>query len=145
MKKENDAINYKKLFFELMILLSIIFLVVCAVLYPVLKSAGAFKGETDKYAAYRGILNDVDNYDYSKGRNLEFEKELDDVYYNSENGKEIYAYAMARGTYYCNNGMYETANAAFTYLEKMSSSNVDDFIEAQTRKVMCDRKKSNDV
>ena len=68
MSKSSIIINYRKLFFEVIFSLTVIFIALLFVLYPILKEKGAFD-QCDRYDQFKGILDEVDNYDYSKGRN----------------------------------------------------------------------------
>lgn len=135
-------INYKKLFFELMIVLTVIFIAVLAILYPVLKEKGAF--DEDKYAEYREIVEQADNYDYSKGRDLEFEKYLDEGYEKTYSDNKAYFFALASATYYCNIGYYNTAIEAYNWLEMNQLPEEDEVLELEKRRVLCERKMASE-
>ena len=142
-KSTEGEINYKKLFFELMVVLSVAFIATLAVLYPVLKEHGAFK-KPDVYAEYRKIIKEVDEYDYSNGRNLELEKRLDGEFYKEEVSIKTFFYAVARGTYYCNVEMYSSANASFDFAEKMAITEGKEQIDMEARKILCERKQASE-
>lgn len=138
-----DSINYKKLFFELMAVLAVVFVVALIVLYPFLKDKGAF--DRDKYAEYRPIIEEVDNYDYSKGRNLELEEKLDKGYEQTTSDNKAYFYALASGIYYCNIGYYNTAIEAFNWLEGNALDDEKETLETEKRRVLCERKMAKEA
>lgn len=133
-----DGINYKKLFFELMAVLTVIFVVVLVILYPILKEKGVFSD--DKYASYREIVYEVDEYDYSKGRNLDLEKRLDEGYEKTVSDTQAYFYALASMTYYCNIGYYNTATEAYNWLDMARLEDEKEDLELERRRVLCERK-----
>lgn len=138
-KVAKDGINYKKLFFELMFVLTVVFVAMLAILYPFFLEKGVL--EKDKYASHRAILEEVDNYDYSKGRDLDLEKRLDEGYEKASSDQRAYFYALASATYYCNAGLYYTATDAFTWL-KMNQIVTEEreVIDLEARRVLCERK-----
>lgn len=138
-----DGINYKKLFFELMVVLTIIFIAVLAIFYPIFKEKGVFE-EGDKYASNREIVEEVDNYDYSKGRNLALEEKLDKGYEKTTSDNKAYFYALASAIYYCNIGYYNTAIEAFNWLELNQLPEEDEILELEKRRVICERKMSKE-
>ena len=141
-----DGINYKKLFFELMAVLTVLFFATAAILYPVLKEHGAF-GEDRQYAEFDSLIEEVENYDYSKGRDKAFEARLDEGFAEAASGPKTYFYALARGIYYCNIGYYTTAKNAFNYVEYYMPSGLTEGekYEHMSKKVLCERKIANDI
>ena len=138
-----DSINYKKIFFELMAVLAVVFVITLIVLYPFLKEKGAF--ERDKYEDYRSIVEEVDNYDYSKGRSLELEETLDKGYEQTTSDDKAYFYALASGIYYCNIGYYNTAIEAFNWLEGNALDDEKETLETEKRRVLCERKMAKEA
>lgn len=136
--KKDDGINYKKLFFELMIVLSVVFVVVLAILYPILKEHGAF--EDNSYDKFKEeIVSVVDDYDYSNGRNLELEKELDEGFSTAFSATKKYFYGVARMTYYCNVGFFKTANDTYDILQDYLLPEREEQFDLEARKVVCER------
>lgn len=145
-KKKTDAkddINYKKLFFELMIVLSVIFAGAVAILYPYLKEHGAFRDTT--YDIFDSILEEVDNYDYSKGRDLELEKRLDEAWHNDTNPNKKYYYGIASATYYCNIGFYNTSQGIFYELYEIVPNGTKPHYDLEVRDVLCDRRNAKEM
>ncbi|MBR1802175.1 hypothetical protein IJ768_03050 [Candidatus Saccharibacteria bacterium] len=138
-------INYKKLFFETMIVLTVVFFATIATLYPALKAAGAFD-EKRKYAEFDSLIEEVENYDYSKGRDTELEKRLDMGFAETKSGPKTYFYALARGIYYCNIGYSMTAKDAFSYVEHYMPDGLTkaEQYEHMSKKVLCERKLANE-
>ena len=133
-----DGINYKKLFFELMAVLTVIFVAVIIILYSFFVEKGVISD--DKYAQYRYIVEEVDNYDYSNGRNLELEKRLDEGYEKTNSDTKAYFYAFASMIYYCNIGYYNTAIEAYNWLNFYSLGDEKENLELEKRRVLCERK-----
>jgi len=145
-KGEKDNINYKKLFFELMFVLSAIFIVVIVLLYPVLKEHGAFNKEAEEYAVFSEILDKADHYDKNNGRDLEFEKQLSDGYSVKDNASKIFYYGLASAVYYCEIGYYNTSDSIFNYLYSVVPNGKTARMDLETRDVICQRKmEKNDV
>jgi hypothetical protein len=138
---DKDGINYKKLFFELMSILAIAFGITVAILYPYINEKNK---EIDKYEQYREILKRVDEYDYSKGRDPEFEKELDREVKNSNSEAKTHFYTLASGVYYCNVRMYRLAFDAFEYLDVYGLNDDDERLDVEARKVLCQRKQESE-
>ena len=141
MSKSSIIINYRKLFFEVIFSLTVIFIALLFVLYPILKEKGAFD-QNDRYEQFKGILDEVDNYDYSKGRNRELEKKLDQGFANSVSDVKAYYYELARGTYYCHIGYFNTAKDAFEYLALYQLPDEREQLDYEARKVVCKRKEA---
>ena len=139
----DDGINYKKIFFELMAVLTVLFIVVLVILYPIFVEKGVIS--TDKYASYREIIEEVDQYDYSKGRNLELEEKLDKGYEKTVSYTKAYFYALASGIYYCNIGYYNTAIEAFNWLDQNKVvKDKTEILKTDERRVLCERKMSSE-
>lgn len=136
-KIDDDGINYKKLFFELMSILAIAFGVTIAILNPYISEK---LKNRDKYEQYREIVSRVDNLDYSKGRDLELEKELDRTVKETHSNEVSHFYTLASAVYYCNVRMYRLAFDAFQYLEGYGLSDEDEQAEVAARRVLCQRK-----
>lgn len=134
---KKDNINYKKLFFELMVVLFVVFVVVIAVLYPILKEHGAFDNRS--YDKFKEIVEEVDNYDYNNGRNQELEKRLDDGFSSSFSAKSKYFYGVARMTYYCNVGFFRTANDTYDVLQDYLLPEEEEQLDLEARKIVCER------
>ena len=136
-----DDINYKKLFFELMSVLAIAFGATIAILHPYINE----KLKTiDKNEKYRDIISRVDNYDYSKGRDLELEKELDSTVKESNSNETTHFYTLASGIYYCNVRMYRLAFDAFEYLEVYGLEDEKEQADVDARRVLCQRKQESE-
>jgi len=132
-------INYKKLFFELMAVLSVIFIITLAVLFPILKEHGAFDDHT--YDDLRnGILAEADNYDGEKGRDLDFEKRLDEGWAASPSGsnKQFY-YGLASAVYYCKIGFLYSSEERFDALYMMIPNDKSVRMDLESRDVLCQR------
>lgn len=140
-KPKSDDINYKKLFFELMLVFAILFGVVVAILYPYINEKNK---SIDKYEQYREIITRVDNYDYTKGRDLELEKELDYTVKNAKNDYQSHFYVLASGIYYCNVKMYRLAYDAFEWLDVNKLNDRVEDNDAEARRVLCQRKAESD-
>lgn len=138
---KKDSINYKKLFFELMIVLFVIFVITLVVVLSILKEHGAFD-EGDKYENFRSIVDEVDNYDYSKGRDRELENRIEDVWYNSNRVDETYFYGLARAVYYCNIGYYNTAEDTFYIIENFTPDG--ELADLSAHEVICERKQNGE-
>ena len=140
-KKKNDVkddINYKKLFFELMIVLSVIFAGIVALIYPYLKEHGAFDDHT--YDVFDELLEEVDNYDYSKGRDLELEKRLDEGWNDDTNVNKKFYYGIAAATYYCNIDFYNTSQGIFYNLYEIVPNEGKPRNDLEVHDVLCDRR-----
>lgn len=133
-----DGINYKKLFFELMAVLTVLFVITLMILRPFLIEKGVIN--TDKYASHREIIKEVDSYDYSKGRNLALEEKLDKGYENANSDIRAQFYALASGIYYCNIGYYNSATEAFNWLIMNPFEDEKEALESEKRRVLCERK-----
>jgi hypothetical protein len=134
----NDSINYKKLFFELMIVLTILFGCVLVILYPAFRDHGVFDDHT--YEEFNDILDEVDNYDYSKGRDLELEKRLDEGWHDDFNANKKYFYGIASATYYCYVGYYNTSQNIFYELYETIPDNGEKPRQVlELHDVFCDR------
>jgi hypothetical protein len=140
LKKEN--INYKKLFFELMIILAILFVTTLIVLLPILEKHGAL--EKNIYGEYAGLIKEVDDYDYSKGRNRELESKIEEVWNKGTINKRFYFYGLARAVYFCNIGYYNTANETFSEIKLVVPESENDELEfdLDARAVLCERKQN---
>lgn len=141
-KATEDGINYKKVFFELMAVLTVLFIVVLVVLNSVFAERGVFN--TDKYAEYKAIVEEVDNYDFSKGRDLKLEERLDKGYENTAVEEQAYFYALASLTYYCNIGYYNTAIEAYNWLSVSQLPDEKESLELEKRWVLCERKMASE-
>ncbi len=141
MSRENakGKINYKKLFFETIFSLAAVFIAALCMLAP---NISAKMEQSDKYERFRYILEEVDNYDYEKGRNRELETRLDKKYGEVEK-EEKFFYGLARATYYCNVGYYRTAEWAFLGLI-YDDIDESEQLEAEKRKVICERKENEE-
>lgn len=140
-KAAEGNINYKKLFFELMFVLTILFVFFFAIIFPKLKEHGAFSG-VDKHASLREIVEEVDNYDYNKGRDKDLESKLDKGFNDTTNTNKQYFYGVARATYYCNIGYYYTANETFEVLDQIYAD--EEIEDLAVREVMCQRKQGEE-
>jgi len=138
---DKPIINYRKMFFEVIISLTVIFIALLYVLYPILKEKGAFD-KANQYEQFKGILDEVDNYDYSKGRNRELEQKLDKGFADAFSDLKAYFYELARGTYYCHIGYFNTAKDAFEYLALYQLSDEKERLDYEARKVVCERKEA---
>lgn len=139
-QQKDDGINYKKLFFELMAVLTVLFIGTVIAIFPVLKEHGGFGG-SDKYAVYDELLATVDNYDVSKGRDLELEQKLNDVYYNENtDGARLFYYGIATATYYCKIGYYNTSEPIWNALYQNVPNGKRPRMDLETRDVVCKRK-----
>ena len=138
-------INYKKLFFELMSVLSVIFFVVLAVLYPIFKEHGAFEDHT--YDEYREtILKRADDFNGENGRDIVYEKELDEGWAKSPSGsiKQFY-YGLASAVYYCKIGYLYSSEERFDVLYNMVPNNEDNKkirMDLESRDVICQRSRN---
>jgi hypothetical protein len=138
-----DNINYKKLFFELMLVLAVIFAATCAILYPVLKEHGAFEDHT--FDEYDELIKKVDELDYSKGRDYELEGELRKGYFDDRNAARQFYYGLAYAIYYCNIGYYNTAEEAFDQLYQRIPESKKARMDLESHDVICKRKQQKDV
>ena len=146
-QKNDDGINYKKLFFELMTVLTVLFIAMIGALYPVLKERGVFDAE-DEFAVYDELLETVDYYDGSKGRDKELEERLNTGYYDDQttNAMRTFYYGIASATYYCEIGYYNTADQIFNALYQNVPSGKRPRMDLEVRDVICKRKMAkNDV
>ena len=144
-KDKNNTINYKKLFFELMVVLSVLFLATVAILFPILKEQGAFEDHTyDKYR--EDILAKADAFDGSNGRDLEYEKELDAGWAESPSGsgKQFY-YGLASAIYYCKIGYIYSSEERFDVLYRMIPDDKGVRMDLESRDVMCQRSRKENV
>lgn len=141
-QQKDDGINYKKLFFELMTVLTVIFVAVILMLYPVLEEHGVFGDkEAEKYAVFDELLDTVDHYDGTKGRDLELEKKLNDGYMEeTQNANKIFYYGVASATYYCEIGYYNTADQIFNALYQNVPNGKRPRMDLETRDIICKRK-----
>lgn len=139
-QQKDDGINYKKLFFELMAVLTVIFVAVIVVLFPVLKEHGAFDDEAKRYAVFDELLETVDNYDGSKGRDMEFEKKLKEGYEDKNNATRSFYYGIASATYYCEVGYYRTSESIFEAIYQSVPSGKRPRMDLESRDVICRRK-----
>lgn len=139
-QQNDDDINYKKLFFELMSVLTVIFVIVIVITISFLINHGVFDAD-NRYAAFDEILDVVDHYDGSKGRDLELEKRLDENYYadNLDTAKTFY-YGIASATYYCEIGYYTTSEQIFNILYMNVPEGKRPRDDLETRDVICKRK-----
>ena len=138
---DSDGINYKKLFFELMSVLAIVFGVSIAVLYPYIN---AKLKERDPYERFRSIITRVDEYDYSKGRDTDLEKELDNAVKEARSDAQSHFYVLASGIYYCNVKMYRLAYDAFEWLDVYGLQDDEEVTDVEARRVLCQRKAESD-
>ena len=138
-QQKDDGINYKKLFFELMTVLAVLFAIVIAVLLPVLKEHGAFGGN-DEYAVFDELLDTVDHYDGSKGRDLELEKRLREGYGDTDNAIKSFYYGIASATYYCEIGYYNSSESIFDAIYQNVPDGKRPRMDLETRDVICRRK-----
>lgn len=139
---KKDNINYKKLFFELMIVLFVVFVVVLVILYPILKEHGAF--DNHSYDQYRnGILAKADDFDGSNGRDIEFEKELDEGWAKSTSGsiRQFY-YGLASAVYYCKIGYIYSSEERFDVLYNMIPNDKSVRMDLESRDVICQRSRN---
>jgi hypothetical protein len=136
--RSDKGINYKKLFFESSLLGAIIIICLFVELIPSLNMYG--EKETDKYAKYREIVEQVDSYDYSKGRDEQLERVLDME--GGDSVEEFYFRKLARAVYYCNTGLYRTATATFEALDQIVLDSNEE-VELGRRTVLCERKATN--
>jgi len=145
-KKSNQkaTINYKKLFFEVMSVLLVAFVITLAVLIPKIKEHGPI--ETNLYGDYESLINEVDSYDYSKGRNRELEDRIEQVWNKGDINKKFFFYGLARAIYFCNIGYYNTANETFSEIKTIVPASKNDELEfdLDARTVMCERKQSHE-
>ena len=142
-KSKKDTINYKKLFFELMSVLFVVFIIALIVLVPILKEYGVF--DNHDYDEYReGILARADAFDGSNGRDLEFEKELDEGWAKSTSGgiRQFY-YGLASAVYYCKIGYIYSSEERFDVLYNMIPNDKSVRMDLESRDVICQR--SRDV
>lgn len=130
-----DIINTKKLFFEGTIALSLILMSTIIITTNAI-SAYSPAGK-DKYYNYREIVDQVDEYDYSKGRDEEFEKMLDNKFATTEGNRQFY-YGLARAIYYCNVGFYNTASSTFYEIQFIAPDEAE-YNAMRVRSVLCDR------
>lgn len=132
-----SEVNYKKLFFEVIAALAIAFAATLAILQPILKEK---IDQIDKYKEYREIVDRVDNYDYSKGRDFELEKELDETISTTGNNKKLFFYSLASGIYYCKFKLYGMAKESFEYIEFYETvEDEEEVAKAKARRVICER------
>ena len=136
---KKETIKYKKLFFETIFYMTIIFVLGVCAFAP---NIDAKKNQADKYERFRPIIEEVDNYDYKKGRSEELESRLDKKYGEVER-EEKFFYGLARAIYYCNVGYYRTAEWAFINLI-YDDIDEPEQLEAEKRKVICERKQNED-
>lgn len=136
-EKAKIVINYRKLFYELMLVLTVLFIITVAVLYPFLKQHGAF----DPYSKLRKVVTDVESYDYNNGRDAELEKDLDEKWNNKElpQARRFY-YGLASAVYYCNIGYYNSSEAIFNELYNIEPEGTGPKYDLEVRDVFCDRK-----
>lgn len=138
-QQKDDGINYKKLFFELMTVLTVIFAVVIAVLFPILKEHGAFGG-SDEYAVFDELLDTVDHYDGSKGRDLDLEQRLKEGYGDTNNAARSFYHGIAIAVYYCEIGYYNTSESYFDALYQEVPGGKRPRMDLESRDVICRRK-----
>ncbi len=137
-RNEKDSINYKKLFFELMLVLSVVFVGVLAIIYPLLRDHGAFENHT--YDIFDELIYEVDHYDYSKGRDLDLEKRLSDGWLDDTNANKQFYYGIASATYYCHIGYYNSSQNYFDLLYEMIPQDSEKpKYDLETHEVICDR------
>ncbi len=138
-KKNEDNINYKKLFFELMIILAVIFAGAVCILLPVLKEHGAFEDHSNDI--FDEVIKEMDNYDVSKGRDLAAEERLNEGWHDTKNLNKKFYYGIALATYYCKIGHFKTADAIFEKLyENIPTSRDNARNVLEVHDVICDRK-----
>lgn len=138
------TINYKKLFFEVMAVLLVTFIITLVILIPKIKERNAMN--KNLYGDYQKLIDEVDSYDYSKGRDYELESRIEKVWNKGEINKKFYFYGLARAIYFCNIGYYNTANETFTEIKTIVPESKNDELEfdLDMRTVMCERKQTNE-
>ena len=146
LKKQHGAksINYKMLFFVLMFALAGLFFGFLAILYPELKKRGVF--EDHSFDIFDKLLLEVDEYDYSKGRDLELEKKLLDGWNDEKNLNRKFYYGIAAATYYCNINYIESSEVIFSELYGMIPKNSKKArFDLETHDVFCARRRANAI
>lgn len=136
-KNSVDPVNYEKLFFELMGVLLVLFIIILIIVLPKIRE----HNKEHAYDEYRyGILAEADSFDGANGRNLEFEKRLDEgwVKSNSGSGRQFY-YGLASAVYYCKIGYINSAEERFDVLYNMIPNDKSVRMDLESRDVMCQR------
>ncbi len=137
---KKDEINYKKMFFEIIITLSILFV---AMLFVVLPAVSEKITGNDPNYHRKAILRTVDEYDYSKGRDKELENELKNGW-ESRDVKDKYYYGLASAVYYCNIGYYNTAREMFYAIYEYKITTMEEELDYDARQTLCERKIANE-
>ena len=107
----NRAINKKKLFTELAVLLSIVLVIFLIRFIPWLVEQPV--PWYDPVAKYQKLVNDVNDYDYSKGRDSKLETRLDQATRSiNSNPMQYYYNQKAKAIYYYNVTLYEASLSA---------------------------------
>ncbi len=129
-------INYKKVFFEIVLILSIALVVSIQMVSSAISAYGVISN--DDFAKYRGRVDEIENMDYSKGRDKTLERRLDAMFAQSS-GDEQFFNGLARAIYYCNIGFFNTAEGTFREIEYIAP-NEEELLIAKQKSVLCERK-----